>query len=218
MHTIAERFSDLSIPTAIVATDLFRGDRVVLRSGDLIEALCATMSVPGLFAPCRIKERWCVDGGLVDPVPVGVARSMGADVVIAVDLNSGSKSRKRLRRQTESETTEEQDSTPAMAGELRRKLAAFYETTGSGWKEKVDDFFGRDPERPDILETVMASIHIVQDRITRINLAVDPPDVLLQPRLGELKMLDFDQVAHVIEEGYLSARENMDDIKAALGR
>ena len=47
------------------------------------------MSIPGLFAPVRVKDRWLVDGGLVDPVPVGVARALEADVVIAVDLNSG---------------------------------------------------------------------------------------------------------------------------------
>jgi NTE family protein len=75
MHTGVKRFSELNIPLTMVATDLQRGEKVVLRSGDLLPALRATMSVPGLFAPARVKGRWLVDGGVVDPVPVGVARA-----------------------------------------------------------------------------------------------------------------------------------------------
>lgn len=69
---------------------------------------------------------------------------------------------------------------------------------------------------PDIIDTVMSSIHIMQERITRINLAVEPPDVLIQPRLGALKMMDFDQVELAIVEGYIGVKEKMEDIKALL--
>ena len=79
----------------MLATDLEAGDKVVLKSGNIIDALRATMSMPGLFPPARVNDRWLVDGGLVDPVPVSVARAMGSDVVIAVDLNSGLVSRKK---------------------------------------------------------------------------------------------------------------------------
>ena len=94
-HTDAETFEDLKIPLKMVATDLESGDKVVMNSGNLFMALRASMSMPGLFAPVEYKGRWLVDGGLVDPVPVSVARAMGADVVIAVDLNSGLISRKQ---------------------------------------------------------------------------------------------------------------------------
>ena len=63
---------------------------------------------------------------------------------------------------------------------------------------------------------VATSIAIMQDRINRINLAVTPPDVLIRPHLGELKMLDFDQVEHVIEEGYTKAKEKIGDIRAMI--
>ncbi len=63
MHTSVQRFSELNIPVMMVATDLQRGEKVVLRSGNLLQALRATMSVPGLFAPARFKGRWLVDGG-----------------------------------------------------------------------------------------------------------------------------------------------------------
>ncbi len=100
MHTAAESFSDLGIPVLMVATDLETGSKVVLKSGNLISALRASMSIPGLFAPARLKDRWLVDGGLVDPVPVGVARALEADVVIAVDLNSGLVLQKKAARPT----------------------------------------------------------------------------------------------------------------------
>jgi len=63
---------------------------------------------------------------------------------------------------------------------------------------------------------ITTSIGIMQERITRINLAVDPPDVLVQPRLKNLKMLDFDQVENVIKEGYISVKEKIEDIKILL--
>ena len=73
---------------AIVATDLQSGEAVVFRMGNTGMAVRASSSVPGLFQPVRINGREYVDGGLVSPVPVNVARSLGADLVIAVDISN----------------------------------------------------------------------------------------------------------------------------------
>ena len=220
MHTSATLFSDLSIPVMMVATDIDTGDKVVLKSGELMEALRATMSYPGLFAPVKIKDRWLVDGGLVDPIPVGIARATEADIVIAVDLNSGIVSRDKSHCPTESkeEKPEEQKEEPPHTpkGELGKKLMDFYTNAGTSLKKKMSDFLGSDPTMPDIMETLTNAIGIMQDRITRINIAVDPPDILIQPRLGATKMMDFDHVAHVIEEGYISVKEKIEDIRALL--
>lgn len=78
-------FSALPIPFAAVATDIERGERVVLRDGDLVEAVRASMAIPVVFSPVEIDGRLLTDGGLVDNLPVEIVRSMGADVVIAVD-------------------------------------------------------------------------------------------------------------------------------------
>ena len=199
----------------MVATDLETGKKVVLKSGDILDALRASMSMPGLFAPAWVKDRWLVDGGLVDPVPVSVARSMGADVVIAVDLSSGTVSKKKRKKQ------KAQNEVPPVKqavhkNELIQKLTAYYETAEFSFKSKINDLFKKEASTPDIIETVTTSINIMQDRITRINHAVTPPDVLIRPHLGELKMLDFDQVEHTIEEGYAKAREQIEDIKTLL--
>jgi NTE family protein len=215
MHTDYERFSDLNIPVTMVATDLHKGEKVVLKSGNLLQALRATMSIPGLFAPARVRGRWLIDGGVVDPVPVGVARATEADVVIAVDLNSGIASR-RMQKQNdkEYETTGQKDTKFKI--ELLTKLTEYYETAEVTFKEKINKLLGRDIDLPDIIDTVMTSINIMQERITRINLAVEPPDILVQPRLGALKMMDFDQVNLTIDEGYISVKEKIEDIKGLL--
>ena len=218
MHTKVEDFAELNIPLVMIATDLLLGEKVVINSGNIIQALRATMSYPGLFAPVQINGRWLVDGGLVDPVPVGVAQAMGAGVVIAVDLNSRIVS--RTRREKILPTIKEPDeSPPLVAGEeqdtrseLMKKMAEFYESAESRFKFKTSELLRRDAETPDIIETVMTSVSIMQERITRINLAVDRPNILIQPRLGEIKMMNFDQVAHAIEEGYIGVQEKLEDI------
>ena len=215
MHTDAVDFSDLKIPLMMVATDLTTGKKVVLKSGNILNALRATMSIPGLFAPVKVKDRWLVDGGLVDPVPVGVARALEADVVIAVDLNSGVVSRKKRKRQAR-HAAKKTGNPPAYKGELFQKLSDYYETAGINFAGKISEMLGRESSTPDIIETVMTSINIMQERITRINLAVEPPDILIQPHLGQLKMMDFDQVEHTIEEGYSRVKDQMESIKFLL--
>ena len=80
------QFDDLPIPFHAVATDLVTGDEVVMSSGSLPNALRASMSVPGVFAPVSIDGRLLVDGGMSNNLPVSVVREMGADIVIAVDI------------------------------------------------------------------------------------------------------------------------------------
>ena len=225
VHSTAETFADLNLPLKMVATELRSGDKVVLQNGRLFDALRATMSIPGLFAPVRFQDRWLVDGGLVDPVPVGVARSMGADVVIAVDLNSSLISRRERRQHAVPVAIPAAGPPPdgGYQGELTRKLSEMYEQAGSTLKKRFREVLGLDPnmpdmpDMPDIIEAVSMAMGIMQERVTRINLAVEPPDVLIQPRLGELRMMDFDQVEKAIEEGALGVQDRLADIRAELG-
>ena len=81
-------FSDLQIPLAIVATDLKTAESVVFKKGNVILALRASISLPLIFKPVMIKNRILSDGGLSVPIPVDVVRDMGADIVIAVNLDN----------------------------------------------------------------------------------------------------------------------------------
>ena len=221
MHTSVETFEQLEIPLVLVATDLERGKKVVLSSGDIVQALRASMSYPGLFAPVKINGRWLVDGGLVDPVPVGVARAMGADIVIAVDLNSRIISHSVKGEHDEENlggegTTLKSPGSSGRGNELVRRMADFYENMENNLRQKTNELLTREESPPDIIETVITSVGIMQERITRVNLAVNQPDILIQPRLGGLKMMNFDQVEHSMEEGYLGVQEKLQDIKNVL--
>jgi NTE family protein len=83
------QIEDLAIPFAAVATSLENGAEVWLRTGSTLSAIRASLAMPGLFTPVRSTDGTLVDGALVNPVPVSLARAMGADVVIAVDLSAG---------------------------------------------------------------------------------------------------------------------------------
>jgi NTE family protein len=97
-----KRFSSLSIPLTVVATNLETGEEVLFNRGMVIDAIRASIAIPGIFTPLKKGQRYLIDGGVVNPVPVDVVRDMGADVVIGVDLNHGfmkEKLRTRRRRQ-----------------------------------------------------------------------------------------------------------------------
>ncbi|MBY7994502.1 patatin-like phospholipase family protein [Vibrio fluvialis] len=85
-------FDDLVVPYRAVATDIIKLEPVVLDKGYLVDAMMASMSVPGALPPYEIDGRWLVDGGVTNNMPVDVARQMGADVVIAVDISTDYKS------------------------------------------------------------------------------------------------------------------------------
>ncbi|MEN6413473.1 MAG: patatin-like phospholipase family protein [Veillonellales bacterium] len=84
--TQKKNFADLDIPLAVVATEINHGREIVFTEGDLAQAVRASISVPGIFVPCQIDDMLLVDGAVLDPTPIDVARRMGADIVIAVDL------------------------------------------------------------------------------------------------------------------------------------
>ena len=81
-------FADVKLPLAVVAVDLACGDEVILREGGLVEAVLASMAVPGIFPPVVHGTRVLIDGGVRNNVPVDVAYAMGADRVVAVDLGT----------------------------------------------------------------------------------------------------------------------------------
>ncbi len=81
-------FNHLPIPFRCVGTDLVNGEKIVFSNGSLVEAIRASISIPGFFAPAVIGDRMVVDGGLVDNLPIHLAREMGADIIIAVDVNA----------------------------------------------------------------------------------------------------------------------------------
>ncbi|MET0067454.1 MAG: patatin-like phospholipase RssA [Candidatus Thiodiazotropha sp.] len=193
-------FGQLRHQLGIVATELERGREIWFRSGPVMEAVRASISLPGLFTPIRHQGRWLVDGGLANPVPVSLCRAMGAEIVIAVNLNGdilGRHFRQSNARQTndpETEVAEDADLLSRIAAQLKSTL-------GARKNDLMTRLFGETQEVPGLYEVVASSINIMQDRITRSRMAGDPPDMLLSPRMGKLGLMEFDKADYGISEG-----------------
>lgn len=83
-----ETFAQLKIPLAVIVTDLRKGERLIVQDGNLADAVQASCAIPGVFTPVKVGDRLLVDGGVLSNLPVDVARSLGADIVIASDIDA----------------------------------------------------------------------------------------------------------------------------------
>lgn len=191
----------LDIPFAAVATDLEAGREVWLREGKLLDAVRASIAVPGLMSPVCHEGRWLVDGGLTDPVPVSLCRALGADVVIAVNLNSDLVGRhvRDIRGAARHDTDNESG--------MRKWLDGVDERLLNGrigkWLEERD----HEEPVPGMLDVMAGAINIMQDRITRSRMAGDPPELLISPKLSHIGLLEFERANDAIEKGYQAARK-----------
>lgn len=182
-----------------VATELTTGREVWLREGPVIEAVRASMALPGLLTPVVHDGRLLVDGGLVNPVPVSLCRALGADLVIAVDL--GWDLIGRRAKPPELEGIE--------PGAARNAL--------------IDAVFGRfrqrslDPaESPSLPDVILTSLNIMQVRIAQSRLAGEPPDVLIRPHLAGIVAMDFHRGAVAAAEGERAAADGIAQLRTLL--
>ena len=178
---------DLAKPFGAVATALESGAEVWLREGSTIDAVRASIALPALFTPVQRDGRMLVDGGLVNPVPVSLARAMGADILIAVDLSADILGR-HLREETRADAQDDQ------VGDWLRRLQ---DRLGTLVPARRPD----EPKPPSMLDVMASSINIMQVRITRSRMAGEPPDVVVAPRLARLGLLDFHRAKEAIDEG-----------------
>jgi len=179
----------LPLPFGAVATALTSGAEVWLRDGSVVEAVRASIALPALFTPANRNGDLLVDGGLVNPVPITLAKAMGAEVVIAVDLNSDLLGR-YFRNDPQSDSSEvSEDARP----ELLRKLR-------SGFGQLLPARSTASPT-PSLIEVVASSLNIMQVRITRSRMAGDPADVVIAPRLAHLSLMEFHRGQEAIDAG-----------------
>lgn len=201
-----KQIDSLPITFGAVATDLDSGKETWLREGDVLAAVRASIALPGLFSPFKHEGRWLVDGGLVNPVPVSLCRAMGADFVIAVDLNSQVLHHRNLQRRSEEEKRllERQQRIEAESGSNDR-LGYLLQ----GFLDKIRSSNDIREPIPSLLDVAISSITIMSSRITRSRLAGDPAEMLLLPRLAEIGLLEFHRGAEGIAEGKHEVRRHM---------
>lgn len=247
-HRTEVTIDRLHKPFAAVATDLGTGREIWLRDGPLLSAVQASAAMPGLFPAVRRDDRWLVDGALVNPLPVSLCRALGADVVIAVNLNSelsplsrpSGRGAAKLRKAAEAKTAQ---MPPARMPPAQAVPEAAMATAGdatspvfSTLTSQIASWMGRRPaprtrflanqlERtpapdvtPNVMDVMAGSIDIMQDRITRSRLAGEPPDVLIAPRLSHIGILEFDHAEEVVEIGHAAASILTPALELALRR
>ncbi len=186
-----------------VATEMKTGREIWVTEGPVLDAARASCAIPGLFTPVKLNDRWMLDGGLVNPVPVSAARALGADVVIAVNLNAqlvglhlSAAGRQEAEREVDAEMPAESNKTKGF------------------WHRVVGYLESGDPDKPGFFDVVASSVNIMQDRLTRSRMAGDPPELTLLPRLEDFAMMDFHRAAEAVAEGRRVVQQSEAEIRA----
>ena len=191
---------DLPLRFTAVATDLYRGRETWLQEGPIWDAVRASIAIPGILVPIAQGNHWLVDGGLVNPVPVSVGRALGAETIIAVNLNSDlvkpptkiTAVKKEAEDAAELPEEAESDDEFSMLSRLGNSIKG---AASNLWSS------GNKVQAPGALNVMLSAINVMQDRITRSRMAGEPADVTLSPRLAHIGFLEFSRAADAIEEG-----------------
>ncbi len=200
------RIEELPIRFAGVAAEIGGGHEIWLQRGSLAEAIRASYALPGVFEPVRVDGRWLFDGAIVNPVPVSVARALGAERVIAFNISG--------------EIAGRGAAIPAPFGAIEPPapiVSAEPANDPGGVIARWWRGSPRPPQDPDSappgLMTVMANaFDILQDRISRSRLAGDPPDALVQLKVGKIGMFEFNRAADLIAIGREAVRKAAPEI------
>ncbi len=194
---------DLPVRFAAIAAEVGTGHEIWLTRGRLTEALRASYALPGVFAPVRLGGRWLVDGVIVNPVPVAAARALGARIVIAVNLNADMFG---LGTTIADHGSDHEDLARWEEHQRRKGLRGLF---------GAEQLFGN-AGRPGIATVMMDAFNVMQDRITRSRLAGDPPDVLINPRLGHVGLFEFHRAEEAIALGYEATERALEPVAEAI--
>ena len=183
-----KRFEELKCSFAVVATDIESGEEIVITQGDLIRAVRASISLPGIFTPVRYGNRFLVDGGMVDPIPADVARRMGADIVIAVNvIPDVEKKVKAVRiRKISSQKSKEE------------KTKGFLRAIKGGGA-------------PNIFQVLLRTINIMEREIAKTRLK--EADIIIEPDIERIRLIDFYKGKEAILAGEKATRDALPKIR-----
>ena len=211
-----KEFRELVLPFRAVATDLDTGGEVVLSSGNLLQAMRASLSIPGVFSPVWTGKRLLVDGGLVNPVPVSVARAMGAQMVIAVDVSQGivPEGKPAAPKAKRPEIRDGPLLLPKPAtGEERVGASRILDGFRAEIEKRVDRLRAASAAaatKPAMVDVLVRSVRIAEAQIARTRRQAEPPDILIEPKVGGIGTLDLQRAKEAIAAGYAAAMQALD--------
>ncbi|RJP67914.1 MAG: hypothetical protein C4539_09680 [Ignavibacteriales bacterium] len=206
---------DMKIPFASVATDLVTGEEVVFDKGPLIDAIIASIAIPAVFQPVFLKNRYLIDGGLSNPLPISVAKGNGSQIIIAVNVSPNPK---RITKKIKSKQTNE-------IKLLVKKLPSLFTGLLNDNKQKVRSVKSEgEIERqkpvsfpsPSILNVFLQSISISNNNLMTQHLRFAKPDILISPNIEDFDMLEFYKGSEIIKRGYEAAQKSLQEIYSVL--
>ncbi len=187
--TLAEKtFQEVKIPCAVTAADIKSGTEVTLSKGLLRDAALATIALPGIFTPVHLNQWELVDGGVLNPVPVSVARMLAPDMpVVAVSLND------------------------PLDAPLRTYVIPVPAILPKPIVERIYNL-----HFAQAFDIFMRAVDLNSRAVAHYRLAVDPPDVLIRPKVQEIGLLDKVSVRDVAKLGEEAAEEILPQLKQAV--
>ena len=202
-----EKIEELPLKYAAVCVDINRGEVVEFTKGNLDMAIRSSIAIPGLFTPIIDGDRFLVDGGVMEPVPVRSARNLGADVVIAVDLITNFK------------TFTEETGTTGILKDIPFKTEL--DNIGEYVKKVGESFyiFEADKERysdKTVLDIVQRISVVTQTRLIKNEITLSSPEIVISPDVSNIGILEFHKSSEGIEAGYNAARKKFPEIKKLL--
>ena len=206
------KIENLKIPFAAVATDLITGEEVIFDKGLLTDAIMASIAIPTIFQPVFLNDRYLIDGGLSNPLPISVAKEMGAYKIIAANVSPNPQ---RITKKNKSKKTEELKL-------LIKKLPALFtnllnENKQSSLDKKLSDSVNQRVYSPSILNVFLQSISISTNNLITQHLRYAKPDILISPKIEDYDMLEFYKGREIIKCGYDAALKALPEIKSCIG-
>lgn len=194
----SRRIEDLDRPFFCPAADIRNGREVMFDRGSLRQAVRASISVPVIFKPVRLRGRYLVDGGLLNPVPVDVLKKHDCGFTIAVNVIAPRPPRLRRRKRPD----------------VKEKLLL----------ARLDDFLSRrlisgDPrEEPNMIEAFLSTMEILQQKLIAARLCADVPDAVIHIQTSDISMFEFYRPAEIIRRGEEAARREIATVLASWRR
>jgi NTE family protein len=199
------QIEEMAIDFTAVAVDLQRQRVVWMRRGDLWDAVRASIAIPGIFTPHRVDGRDLVDGGLLSPLPIAATRLSGAHRLIAVDMNSWPVSPPGMPAEPRPEPVEPRrgDEEPAHSRLLDWIERRIHRSEAALPEDEADPQYG-------FTELMSRSLDTMQAQIARVQLALDPPELVIRIPRDACQFYEFWRVRELIAIGRAEADRALD--------
>ncbi|NRA03539.1 MAG: patatin-like phospholipase family protein [Myxococcales bacterium] len=207
------RIEDLAIPFAAVSVDLVTGNEIIIRKGRVLDALRASMSIPGVMVPFRQGRKLLVDGALRNPVPHSALATLEVDVRIAVNLHHVP-----VREIVGwGRTPARRGAKERLADAIDRRLARLLGSSRRPRKRRSAELVEQaEPQTPSLFDILTASMAVVEYELARHRLTNDPPDLVLEPDLQGIRAFEFHKARRAIRRGSLEVERRLPEIQRVL--